>query len=87
MMNTAANVRGTVSLAKPRPRIASLATVLATLTEDEARAVYVALGQYVENQRDHVETSDPADPSDVASLNRADAVLRRLDAEMASLAE
>ena len=74
---------------KASPRVARLAKIFASVTEEEARAIYKALGQYVENQGELVETSAPGDLdlTEVTSLKKADAVLQRLDAEMASLAE
>ena len=67
-------------------KIARLARVLANLTETEARAVYAALGQYVDNQGEFVESCQTPDAKEVESLKNAESVLGRLDAEIASLA-
>lgn len=62
-----------------------LAKALATLSPIEAKAVWNALAQYVENNRDAVEYACEApDPETAADFAAAEDVLERLDAAIAA---
>lgn len=63
---------------------ANLAATLANLTEEQARVVWAAMGQFVENTRDSVDSGDNAE-TEAHDLELAEAVLEKMDAAMAAL--
>lgn len=63
---------------------ARLAETLKNLTEEEARVVWEALGQYTENLGDSVELYE--DPEEARKEKVAAAILNQMNAAMAALA-
>jgi hypothetical protein len=66
---------------------AALVTAVSSLSEEEARAFLLALGQWADNQRNYVEEEDEPDPAEVARLQAADKVVDAGDAALAALAD
>lgn len=64
---------------------AQMAATLKGLNEEQARVVWVALAQYVDNTRDSIEYSGNDDAKEVVSLAVAEGLLERMDAAMAAL--
>jgi hypothetical protein len=64
-----------------------LAAALENLTEAQARAVYEALGQYVDNQEEYVANCDEPEAKEVAKARSAREVMEKMDAVFIALAE
>lgn len=64
----------------------TLESVLSTVTASEARAIYDALAQWADNERNGIEESDTADPEHIARVSLVENVVGRLEVVFASLA-
>ena len=64
---------------------ARLAPLLAGLSEAEARVIWEAIGQYVDNVRDAINDDDDADPLEI-NLTIAESLLEKMDSAIAMLA-
>lgn len=64
----------------------ALAQILGSLKGAESLAVYNALAQWADNERNGLEESDEPDPKHEAAVAAVEAVVARLEAEIVKVA-
>ena len=65
----------------------SLAKVLAGLSEKEALAIYNALSQWADNERNTMDEMDEVDAEQESAVSAIEAVVEKCEMEIAKLAE